>query len=153
NHPYDCGFRVSRYGAQQQTDGWDSDCGNGVRPDGTLITGNDPADTSTAAGPSFAQDWMKHLIANYGKANAGGVAFYALDNEPELWRSTHRDIRPQPLGYDELRDRSWQYAAAVKAVDPSAKVLGPASWGWTAYFYSDLDTFPGGDWWNHPQDR
>ena len=153
NHPYDCGFQVSRYGAQQQTDVWDSNCGNGVKPDGSLVTGNNPADTSVAIDPSFDQAWINHLIASYGKASAGGVAFYNLDNEPELWRSTHRDIRPQPLGYDELRDRTWQYAAAVKAVDPSAKVLGPASWGWTAYFYSDLDTAQGGDWWNHPLDR
>lgn len=153
NHPYDCGFKVSRYGAQQQTDAWDSDCGNGVRPDGSPITGNDPADTSMAVGTAFVQDWVRHLVAHYGRANAGGVKFYNLDNEPELWRHTHRDIRPQPLGYDELRDRTIQYAAAVKAVDPGARILGPASWGWTAYFYSDLDTYPGGDWWNDPKDR
>lgn len=153
SHPYDCGFQVSRYGAQQSVDPWDTNCGNGVKANGSNVTGNAASDTSVAVGTSFDQDWMRHLIANYGKANAGGVKFYALDNEPELWRFTHRDIRPQPLGYDELRDRTWQYAAAVKAVDANAKVLGPASWGWTAYFYSDLDTAPGGDWWNDPKDR
>jgi hypothetical protein len=153
SHPYDCGFQVSRYGSQTSVDPWDTNCGNGIKSNGTNVTGNNPTDTSVAVGPSFSQDWMRHLIANYGKANAGGVKFYALDNEPELWRHTHRDIRPQPLGYDELRDRTWQYGAAVKAVDAGAKVLGPASWGWTAYFYSDLDTAPGGDWWNDPKDR
>src|SRR5208282_4090270 len=25
NHPYDCGYKVSKYGAQQSTDPWDSD--------------------------------------------------------------------------------------------------------------------------------
>jgi len=25
--------------------------------------------------------------------------------------------------------------------------------GWTGYFWSALDWAPGGDWWNHPQDR
>lgn len=153
HHPYDCGFQVSRYGNQQQTDPWDTNCGDGVKADGSKVTGNNPADTSVAVGPAFVQDWLRHLVAHYGNASAGGVAFYELDNEPELWRFTHRDIRPQPLGYDELRDRAWQYAAAVKAVDPGAKVLGPSGWGWTAYFYSDLDTAPGGDWWNHPADR
>ena len=153
NHPFDCGFKVSTYGAQQSSDPWDTDCGNGVKTNGTNITGNNATDTSVAVGASFDQDWIRHLIANYGKADAGGVKFYNLDNEPELWRFTHRDIRPQPLSYDELRDRTWEYAAAVKAVDPAAQTLGPSGWGWTAYFYSDLDTAQGGDWWNHPLDR
>jgi hypothetical protein len=153
NHPYDCGFRVSVYGAQKEVDPWDTNCGNGVRPDGSLVTGNDPHDTSAASDPAFAQAWLNHLIANYGKANAGGVALYDLDNEPELWSSTHRDIRPQHLGYDELASRGQQYASAVKAVDAGAKTLGPSSWGWTAYFYSDLDTAPGGAWWDDPKDR
>jgi hypothetical protein len=152
-HPYDCGFKVSAYGAQQQVDPWDTNCGNGVRGDGSLVTGNNPADTSIASDPAFVQGWMNHLIGNYGKAAAGGVAFYELDNEPELWSSTHRDVRPQHLGYDELASRAQQYAPAVKAVDAGARVLGPSSWGWTAYFYSDLDTAPGGAWWNDPKDR
>jgi hypothetical protein len=66
-HPYDCGFKVSRYGAQQNTDAqWDPDCGNGVRTNGTLIIGNDPTDTSVAIGPTFVQDWVRHLIGRYG---------------------------------------------------------------------------------------
>src|SRR5207253_10641797 len=56
-------------------------------------------------------------------------------------------------GYDELASRSLALASAIKATDPSAQVLGPSSWGWTAYFYSDLDQSQGGDWWNHPKDR
>ncbi|WP_374675778.1 glycoside hydrolase family 44 protein [Ideonella sp.] len=153
NHPFDCGFSVSRYGAQQQVDPWDTNCGNGLRPDGSPVTGNAPTDTSVAAGSGFVQDWVRHLVGAYGPAASGGVRLYGLDNEPELWRHTHRDIRPQPLGYDELRDRAIEYAAAIKAVDPGAQVLGPSGWGWTAYFYSDLDTAPGGDWWNNPKDR
>jgi hypothetical protein len=152
-HPYDCGFQVSRYGTQQQTDPWDTNCGNGVKADGTNVTGNAATDTSTAVTPAFDQAWIAHLVASYGAASAGGVAYYEFDNEPELWSSTHRDVRPQHLGYDELRDRTWQYGAAVKASDPGAKTLGPSSWGWTAYFYSDLDTAPGGAWWTNPLDR
>lgn len=153
NHPYDCGFQVSRYGAQQQTDPWDTNCGNGLHGDGSPVTGNAATDTSVAIDPSFDQAWIAHLVHNYGLASAGGVAFYEFDNEPELWSSTHRDVRPQHLGYDELRDKTQALGAAVKASDPGAKTLGPSSWGWTAYFYSDLDTAPGGDWWNHPADR
>ena len=31
------------------------------------------------------------------------------------------------------------YATAVKAVDPSAMITGPVSWGWTGYNDSPLD--------------
>ena len=91
-----CGFSVSKYGAQQATDPWAPDCGNGVRPDGTNITGNDPRDTSSAITPAFVQDWLRHLTATYGTAANGGVRFYNLDNEPMLWNHTHRDVHPGP---------------------------------------------------------
>ena len=148
-----CGFSVAKYGAQQSTNPWMPDCGNGVRTDGTQITGNDPLDTSTAISPAFVQSWMGHLTSKYGGAGSGGVRFYNLDNEPELWDDTHRDVHPAPTSYDEMRDRSYAYAAAIKATDPGAQTFGPASWGWTAYFWSALDWAPGGAWWNNPQDR
>ena len=148
-----CGFSVSKYGSQQSVDPWSTDCGNGVRTNGSDITGNDPNDTSTAITPAFIQSWMNHLIGRYGNAAGGGVQFYNLDNEPELWDDTHRDVHPTPTSYDEMRDRTYQYAAAVKASDPTALTLGPASWGWSAYFWSALDWAPGGSWWSNPQDR
>lgn len=150
---YACGFSVAKYGAQQRTDEWRPDCGNGVQPDASLIIGNDPADTSLPITTTFVQDWIGHLIGRYGSAAADGVRFYNLDNEPMLWNDTHRDVHPQPVGYDELRDRTYLYAAAIKAADPAALTLGPVLWGWTAYFYSALDAAPGGAWWENPLDR
>jgi hypothetical protein len=138
SHPYDCGFKVSRYGAQDSVDPWDSDCGNGVHGDVNL-TGNIPTDTSVAIGSGFVTEWIAHLTGRYGNAASGGVAYYNLDNEPMLWNSTHRDVHPQPTTYDELRDRTYLYAPAIKAADPSAQTLGPVLWGWCAYFYSASD--------------
>jgi hypothetical protein len=148
-----CGFSVAKYGAQQQTDSWRPDCGNGLTPDGDPITGNDPADTSAPIDPSFVEGWIKHLTGRSGTAAEGGVAYYNLDNEPMLWHVTHRDVHPEPVGYDELRDRTYAYAAAIKAADPTAKTLGPALWGWTAYFYSALDSTAGDYWWKQAPDR
>ena len=151
-HPYACGFRVAKYGAQQSTDSnWDPECGNGVLTDGkTFVTGNDPSDTSTAVDPSFVTGWINHFTGKYGTAANGGVAYYDLDNEPMLWNSTHRDIHPQPTSYDEMRTATYNYAAAVKAADPSAKTLGPVLWGWCAYFYSAYDNCtPGSDFSSH----
>jgi hypothetical protein len=150
DHHYDCGFEVSTYGEQQQIDPWDPDCGNGLHTNGAAITGNAPADTSTQIGPGFVTDWIKHLIGKYGNAASGGVAYYNLDNEPMLWNSTHRDVHPLPTSYDEMRTRSYQYAAAIKAADPGAETLGPVLWGWCAYFYSALDGCGiGADYRNH----
>ncbi|MCA0455080.1 MAG: carboxypeptidase regulatory-like domain-containing protein [Chloroflexi bacterium] len=150
---YACGFSVTKYGAQQGTDPYRPDCGNGVKPDGSFVTGNNPTDTSLAITPAFVQEWIAHLKGTFGASGSGGVRFYNLDNEPMLWNSTHRDVHPAPLSYDELRDRTYQYGAAVKAADPAAQTLGPVEWGWTGYFYSALDAASGGAWWNNPVDR
>jgi len=50
-----------------------------------------------------------------------------------LWNQTHRDVHPDPTRYDEVRDRTYAYAAAIKSADPSALTAGPTVWGWTAY--------------------
>ncbi|MEV0005835.1 glycoside hydrolase family 44 protein [Micromonospora sp. NPDC050980] len=150
-----CGFSVAKYGPQESTDQWAPDCGNGKKPDGSLITGNDPEDTSVAAGPEYAGDFVTHLKERFGAAGAGGVRFYNLDNEPDLWHSTHRDVRPVGLGYDELRDRTYAYAAAIKAADPGAKTLGPVGWGLNSIFYSglDQDTCSRTGCWSNPPDK
>ena len=148
-----CSFRVSIYGAQQSTDPWAPDCGNGIRSNGSPITGNNPNDASMPINESFVTAWVNHLSGLHGSAAQGGVRFYSLDNEPMLWDGTHRDVHPAPTSYDELRDRTVQYAAAIKAADPAALTLGPVVWGWSAYFYSALDWAPGGAWWANPQDR
>ncbi|MBN2007272.1 MAG: hypothetical protein JXA21_28230 [Anaerolineae bacterium] len=134
-HPYDCGFKVSRYGAQDSVDPWDEDCGNGQQGN-VNITGNNPLDTSIVITTSFVTGWINHLITEFGTAANGGVRFYNLDNEPMLWNSTHRDVHPVPPTAAELRDKGYLYAAAIKAADPAAQTLGPVTWGWCAYFCS-----------------
>jgi len=152
-----CGFSVAKYGPQQSTDPWDPDCGNGVKPDGTYITGNDPTDTSTPAGADFVSGWVKYLDAKYGDAAHGGVRFYDLDNEPDIWFQTHRDVHPQGPGYDEMKSSTYAVASAIKAADPGAKTLGPVGWGWNSLIYSGLDEqtcgIQGGNCWSNPPDR
>jgi hypothetical protein len=141
------GFSIARYGPQQENEcsvsGWPSwcaaDAGNGVRPDGSRIAGNNPHDTSVEVGPSFTQEWLSHLLGQFGTADEGGIRFYAMDNEPMLWSETHRDVHPNPATLDELWQRTQAYAEAVKAIDPTAQILGPVVWGWCAYFYSAAD--------------
>lgn len=136
------GFSIGKYGPQQYNEctgggspPWcNPDAGNGVKPDGTtLVTGNDPADTSRTIAPAFLTDWIRHL------AGHGGVRYWCLDNEPALWNSTHRDVHPDPVDYAELWQRTRDYASAMKLEDPSILTLGPVAWGWCEYFYSAKD--------------
>lgn len=151
-------FSVAAYGPQLMTEcdaqpgACAADAGNGLCDpavnttghcvDGQIV-GNDPADTSIPATPDFVTDWVAHLQSTFGGATAGGVPLYALDNEPMLWSSTHRDLHPDPATYDEVWSRSRDVGLALKAADPAAEVLGPAVWGWCAFFTSAADATSG----------
>ncbi len=137
-------YPVSIYGQQRGHYGQGGDVGNGVRMDGKLLPGADPTRTSIKAPPSFAASWVESIL-DYDADHEGArsVNMYFLDNEPELWNSTHQDIHPEPLTYDELITRSIATASEVRKVDPQAHIAGPSSWGWPAYFYSAADAVAG----------
>jgi hypothetical protein len=153
NGAYDCSFSITKYnytpaplypgGAATDPDNPASaHCGTGKRTNGTLVTGNDPADTSIVVGPAYMQDWVEHLVTRFGTAASGGVRFYGLDNEPGLWHETHRDVHPQHATYAELTNLGQQYAKAIKAADPTALTLGPVQDGWARYFYASYTENP-----------
>lgn len=147
-HPYFVGFATTKYGVQTSTDFWDPPAGNGYCDGsknktefcvGGVIVGNEPADTSSAATPSFAQGWIGHLQSVFGNAAAGGVKLFALDNELMLWNSTHRDVHPAPVDYAEAWTRTQDYATAIKTSEPGARVTGPVTWGYCDLFGSAKD--------------
>jgi Glycoside hydrolase family 44 len=145
SHPFACGFPATRFPAQDSFDQWDTNCGNG-RLNDTNLTGADPADTSIPAGPAFDGEMVSHLVSQFGPAARGGVRIYELDNEPVLWSSTHRDVHPEAVTYDELGSKGTATAAAVKAADPGAAVLGPSGWGYCEWVASGADgCAPGAD--------
>ena len=120
-----CSFKVSEFGAQQRTDvPWRPNCGNGVRTNGTPIAGNNPLDTSIAVNPSFVTGWINDLTGRYGNAGNGGVRFYALDNEPDLWFETHRDVAPIGLEIPGI-PRS---LAAIRRCHQGRRPHGPDDW-------------------------
>ncbi len=138
NHPFTCGFPATVFATQDSFDPYDADCGNGQQGGAPLAS--DPTRDGAATNPaSDASGWVSALVARYGTAAHGGVGYYELGNEPALWDSTHRDMHPQPTSYGELWQKSETTAAAVKAVDPSAKVLAFSEWGWPNYFCSATD--------------
>lgn len=60
------------------------------------------------------------------------VAF-ALDNEPDLWSSTHAEIHPDATTYVEMVRRTTSFASAIKAAWPAAPILGFVSYGWNGF--------------------
>lgn len=146
-----CGFSVQKYkytpkpfGALTATNPDHPDCGTGYlgsTPGGTATFAGpvDPSDTSVPFGPPDARAWVEQLRATYGTAAAGGVRFFALDNEPDLWFNSHADLVRTAPTYQQFRDTTYQYAAAVKQADPSAQTLGPSLGSYAYYFNSFYD--------------
>jgi hypothetical protein len=126
-------FPVSVFGPQEKTDPDHHDFGNGMKPDGhTPIKPGEPTRTSVKLTPEEVGQWV-------AKMKGRGVYEYILDNEPGLWNTTHRDVHPEPMTYDELLEKTIAYATAIRKADPSALIAGPASYGWWEYFYSTKD--------------
>lgn len=147
-------YSVKKYGPQEKTDSqWNPDSGNGMKPDGkTPITGNDPRDANIPVGPDFMRPWLEQLTKTFGPSGAGkGVDYYLLDNEPAIWHSTHRDVRPEGVKLDEQWALSRAMATMIKTVDPTARIAGPEEWGWTGYLYSGYDSqWAGKNGWDKP---
>jgi hypothetical protein len=83
----------------------------------------------------YQDEFVWWLESEFPGAHGGGerTLYYELDNEPDLWSSTHPRIHPNPVRYDELLQRTIAMASAIKSVAPSAFVLGPVSYGWNGY--------------------
>lgn len=153
-----CSYSVAKYGAQEKTDQWAPDCGNGVKPDGKTNIQNDPNDVYMQVGPDFARDWVARVKEKFGSTAAGGVTIWELDNEPTWWHAVHKDIHPEPATFQEVLDRNIRWAEAIKAADPTAQIGGATPPGWESYFYSAKDlsagwgTGPDWKYWNNPTD-
>ena len=134
-------FPVSVFGSQDQVAPELSDAGNGRRGQKDLAPGP-PSRTSVPAPPEFIGRWIAD-IRERDKGRGRSLHMVILDNEPALWNSTHRDVHPEPVGYDELLERLIAYGTAVRKADPEVVIAGPASWGWPEYHYSAKDTAAG----------
>jgi hypothetical protein len=132
-------FSVAKYGAQAKTDpGW-SDAGNGVSSVGGTNITNDPNDANFPTNSTFQAGYVQHLTNRWGLSTNGGVRYYLMDNEHSIWQSTHRDIHPVGPTMQEIRDKFFDYAGMVKAIDPNTLILAPEEWGWNGYLYSGYD--------------
>lgn len=133
--------------------------GSPLTPGGTAIAGYDPAQNQaltsvpsgavdpgnvsappSSAGAVYQNQWVHFLQQRYG---AGGVRFYAIGNEPDLWCEIDTDVHPACMSYQETLGTFESYASAVRAQAPRAQILGPVVSGWDGIEFSSLDR--GGD--------
>jgi hypothetical protein len=134
-HPFDCGCPRTQFPNQDSFDPYDSNCGNGQLNGQPLACA--ASNTSTAITPQWNTDWVTALTTRFGASQ--GQRIYALDNEPNLWPSTHRDVHPADPTYDELWQKARDNALAVLGADATAETSGPVEWGWPNYFCSAAD--------------
>jgi len=146
-------FSVAKFGAQCGVDQYNTDAGNGLKPDCSTPLIADPNDAyfpllddhsqNCSAGSSciYRSDWAAAMATAFGSGNCDipyssitSCHFYDLDNEVDIWGGTHRDIHPDPAGYDELANVYVKQATNLKAWDPQAVRLGPVSCCWWFYW-------------------
>jgi hypothetical protein len=86
-------------------------------------------------GKVYADEFVHWLESQFPSAQTDPLRriFYMLDNEPDLWPSTHSEIHPAPLTYAEIVQKNTDFATAIKGVAPNAVVFGPVNYGWAGY--------------------
>jgi len=83
----------------------------------------------------FMDEYVNFLVHKNGAANsATGIQGYDLDNEPDLWSSSHPLLHPLQPTCREIIQRSVALARSVKNIDPTAEVFGPVSYGFSGYY-------------------
>jgi len=138
-------FPVSEAGAQQATDPYRPDAGNGKGKDGKLLAAGPQSRAYKQVTPEFVKRWVESIRKQDAAKGRRSIWMYILDNEPMIWNTTHRDAHPEPLSYDELLKRTIDYGTAIRQADPEAVIAGPAEWGWTNFMYSAVDMAKGGE--------
>jgi len=89
----------------------------------------------------YQDEYVNFLDKTYPGAFASSTTplMLSLDNEPDLWQSTHARLRGDgtvgsqagtTATYVEMVQRTIDYADAAKDVNPDALIFGPVNYGW-----------------------
>jgi hypothetical protein len=141
-------FSTAKYGVQTDANPWNADQGNGkLAPDGTRIL-NDHTDALMPNRPApadgdpaetvYQSEFLAHLRARFGPTLPDRMPFVAVDNEMDIWHSTHADAVHEPLGFAEVVDTYLTWARMIRDYYPEARIMGPVSTGWFFYWNAAL---------------
>ncbi|HUQ12587.1 MAG TPA: glycoside hydrolase family 44 protein [Steroidobacteraceae bacterium] len=100
----------------------------------------------TTDGFVYQDEYVHFLDQTYAGAfaAAGNPIFLSMDNEPDLWHTTHARLRGDAVNppatqhgtnvtYAEIVQRTRDYANAAKDVNPAVTIFGPVNYGWQGY--------------------
>ncbi|KAJ7834908.1 glycoside hydrolase family 44-domain-containing protein [Mycena olivaceomarginata] len=122
-------YPVSEYSGQASTDPFLANAGSGRFPNGSAV--GPPPDPTTVYTPwntTMAKAWLKGL--------ANKPTLVAIDNEIEIASSTHQDMHPAAIDYDEELARVLNFSLAAKEAIPNVKVAAPSTCAWWFYWTS-----------------
>lgn len=80
----------------------------------------------------YQDEYVNWLKTNYpyAQTDSNRPIWFALDNEPDLWSSTHAEVHPSQATYAEMVQKTIDYSNAIKNVMPNTKIFGPVNYGW-----------------------
>jgi hypothetical protein len=82
---------------------------------------------------------MDHHYAGqeiFGPAPSVAPVFIELDNEPDIWNSTHQEVQTSTeITYSAFFTKTINLATAIKNQFPQSKIIGPANYGYAGFFY------------------
>ena len=123
-------FSVAKYGPQCSVDPYNTDAGDGLKTDcSTTLTANpndadvpllDQPAQNDPPGSVYRNQWAAALASAFGTA----PHLYDMDNEIDIWGSTHRDVHPSPTAYDEMRDTFVTEARNLERLGSESDPLG-----------------------------
>jgi len=96
----------------------------------------------TSDGFVYQDEYVNFLDKTYPGAFAAtnNPIFLSMDNEVDIWHSTHARLRGDAvgqngtnIGYAEVVQLNRDYANAAKAVNPNVMVFGPVNYGWQGF--------------------
>jgi autotransporter-associated beta strand protein len=86
---------------------------------------------NTSDGYVYQDEFVNWVKTNYpyAQTDPNRPIWFQLDNEPDLWSSTHAEVHPTPITYAEIVQKTIAYSSAIKNVMPGTKVFGPVNYG------------------------
>ena len=88
-----------------------------------------PADSTTA----ILNRWFGQGGLGLKKEN---FRYWNMDNEPDIWSSTHDDVMPTQISADEFMTKYFEVAKKARQLFPGIKLCGPVvtnEWQWYKY--------------------
>lgn len=121
---------------------WWSGCAQNLAGGGTVNPGGG-SDALVEGNPDlYLENWTSDNVVAildkwFGQGGLGldpaKLQYWNMDNEPEIWFSTHDDVMPVQISAEEFMQRYFETAKKARAKFPGIKLVGPVpcnEWQW-----------------------